>query len=253
MKGRAKRIDTEPRSGGILLATGVSRWNVTDHDQPHSGDRVNLPRLRRSLSQRPVLHRLSPVAIKMPPLRGSMWTALLRAVSASVLIMLSGSTIHLLAQSKQVPAADVNHRDPDGSTPLQWAVYDGNVSEVQRLLKAGANVSLANNYGASPMSLAAEVGNADILKLLLDAGANADSPNPEGQTALMAVARTGNVKAAQLGVCTPAPGDDESPDCEGRQCRRPLDESRLSAARDGRGASQKSGHWRTHAVAVCRA
>ena len=102
------------------------------------------------------------------------------------------------AQSKQTPVADVNHRDPDGSTPLQWAVYDGNVAEVQRLLKAGANVSLANNYGASPMSLAAEVGNAEILKLLLDAGANADSPNPEGQTALMAVARTGNVAAAQL-------------------------------------------------------
>ena len=101
----------------------------------------------------------------------------------------------------QKPATDttgVNHRDPDGSTPLQWAVYDGNVVEVQRLLKAGARVSLANNYGASPMGLAAEVGNTEILKLLLDAGANADSPNPDGQTALMAVARTGNVAAAQL-------------------------------------------------------
>jgi len=101
----------------------------------------------------------------------------------------------------QKPATDanaVNHRDPDGSTPLQWAVYDVNAAEVRRLLKAGADVSLANNYGASPMSLAAEVGNTEILKLLLDAGANADSPNPEGQTALMAVARTGNVEAAQL-------------------------------------------------------
>ena len=122
--------------------------------------------------------------------------------AAMVLTLLLGSAVSLSAQSKPVPAAtlkeDVNHRDPDGSTPLQWAVYDGKVTEVQRLLKAGANVSLANNYGASPMSLAAEVGNAEILKLLLDAGANADSPNPEGQTALMAVARTGNVAAAQL-------------------------------------------------------
>ena len=68
----------------------------------------------------------------------------------------------------------------------------------KRLLRAGADVSLANNYGATPMSLAAEVGNADMLKLLLEVGANADSPNPDGQTALLAVARTGNVKAAQL-------------------------------------------------------
>ena len=74
----------------------------------------------------------------------------------------------------------------------------GDVAEVKRLLRAGADVSLANNYGATPMSLAAEVGNTEMLKVLLEAGANADSPNPDGQTALLAVARTGNVEAAQL-------------------------------------------------------
>ena len=95
-------------------------------------------------------------------------------------------------------AADVNRRGIDGSTPLQWAVYNGDVAEVQRLIKAGANVALANNYGASPMGLAAEVGNAEIIKLLLDAGADANSSNADGQTALLAVARTGNVKAAEL-------------------------------------------------------
>src|SRR5690349_15080923 len=57
---------------------------------------------------------------------------------------------------------NVNRRNPDGSTPLQWAVFNGDVAEVRRLLRAGANVSLANNYGATPMSLAAEVGNTDI-------------------------------------------------------------------------------------------
>jgi ankyrin repeat protein len=93
---------------------------------------------------------------------------------------------------------DVNRRNVDGSTPLQWAVYNGDVAEARRLLKAGADVTLANNYGATPMTLAAEVANTDMLKLLLEVGANVDSPNPEGQTALMAVARTGNVDAAQL-------------------------------------------------------
>ena len=101
-------------------------------------------------------------------------------------------------RASQAAKEDVNRRQSDGSTPLQWAVYEGNVAEVKRLLRAGADVSIANNYGVTPMSLAAEVGNPEMLKVLLEVGANADSPNPEGQTALMAVARTGNVEAAQL-------------------------------------------------------
>jgi len=93
---------------------------------------------------------------------------------------------------------NVNRQNPDGSTPLQWAVYNGDVAEAKRLLRAGADVSLANKYGATPMGLAAEVGNTEMLKVLLEAGANVESPNADGQTALLAVARTGNVEAAQL-------------------------------------------------------
>src|SRR5204862_5446414 len=76
--------------------------------------------------------------------------------------------------------------------------HTGDVAEARRLLRAGDDVSLDNNYGATPMSLAAEVGNTDLLKLLIEAGANADSPTTDGQTPLQAVARTGNVEAAQL-------------------------------------------------------
>src|SRR6185503_10058244 len=72
---------------------------------------------------------------------------------------------------------DVNAREPDGSTPLQWAVYRRDAAEVQRLIKAGADVSLANNYGATPMSLAAATGDAEIIRLLLKAGADPDSAN----------------------------------------------------------------------------
>ncbi len=93
---------------------------------------------------------------------------------------------------------DVNARNPDGSTPLQWAVYEGDAAQVRRLIERGADVRAANRYGATPMSLAAEVADTEILKLLLDAGADADSPNAEGMTALMLVARTGNVEAAKL-------------------------------------------------------
>ena len=93
---------------------------------------------------------------------------------------------------------NVNARNADGSTPLQWAVYEGDAPEVRRLIDLGADVRAANDYGATPMSLAAEVADTEILKLLLDAGADPDSPNAEGMTALMLVARTGNVEAARL-------------------------------------------------------
>jgi ankyrin repeat protein len=97
-----------------------------------------------------------------------------------------------------LPGAAPEARGPDGSTPLQWAVYRNDAAEVKRLLKAGAKVGEANAYGATPMQMAAATGNVQILELLLRAGANVDSPNEEGQTALMAVARTGNVEAAKL-------------------------------------------------------
>jgi ankyrin repeat protein len=137
-------------------------------------------------------------------------------VAAAVLALAVASPGHAQSGAAKSPAAkppvvsgfsrtktpqkkeDVNRRNPDGSTPLQWAVYKGDVAEATRLVRAGADVSLANNYGATPMSLAAEVGNTDMLKVLLEAGANVESPNADGQTALLAVARTGKVDAAKL-------------------------------------------------------
>ncbi len=94
--------------------------------------------------------------------------------------------------------ADVSMREPDGTTPLHWAVYRNDVDLVRRLIKAGADVSAANDYGATPLSEAAVVGNVDVLKALLDAGAAVDARNADGQTALMVIARTSNIEAAQL-------------------------------------------------------
>ena len=118
--------------------------------------------------------------------------------TAALIVVLLFAPVSVRAASEQDLVAEVNQRGVDGSTPLQWAVYEGDVAEVRRLLDAGADVSLANNYGATAMGLAAEVGDTGMLKLLLEAGADADSPNADGQTALLAVARTGNVEAAEL-------------------------------------------------------
>ena len=52
-------------------------------------------------------------------------------------------------------AGKVDARKADGSTPLQWAVYEGDVAEVRRLLDAGAEALIENDYGATPKILAA--------------------------------------------------------------------------------------------------
>jgi ankyrin repeat protein len=130
--------------------------------------------------------------------RRVVWGAALIAVMPAIGARAESPQGPVAALDRPAAVADVDRRAPDGSTPLLWAVYEGDVAEVKRLLNAGADASIANNYGAAPMGLAAEVGHTEILKLLLDAGADVDSPNPEGQTALLAVARTGNVEAARL-------------------------------------------------------
>jgi ankyrin repeat protein len=106
-----------------------------------------------------------------------------------------------LAQIKKTGASakkeDVNRRRDDGSTPLMLAVYNGDVAEAKRLLRAGADVKITSKYGATAMGLAAETGNTEMIRVLLEVGADPDSPNPDGMTALQAVARTGNVDAAE--------------------------------------------------------
>jgi ankyrin repeat protein len=77
-------------------------------------------------------------------------------------------------------------------------VYAGDADRVSALLKAGADVSLGNEFGATPLSEAARTGNTPILALLLKAGANARAVNQDGETALHEVARTGNIESAKL-------------------------------------------------------
>ena len=88
--------------------------------------------------------------------------------------------------------------DPDGTTPLHWAVHNTDLEAADQLIRAGANVSAKNDYGVTPMSEAALIGNPAMIERLLSAGADANSPGADGQTPLMVVARTGNVEAARL-------------------------------------------------------
>jgi ankyrin repeat protein len=95
-------------------------------------------------------------------------------------------------------ATGVNAPEPDGTTPLMRAVREDKSAEVDRLLRAGADVKAANRYGVTALSLACINGNAAVIDKLLKAGADPNAPGPESETPLMTVAHTGNVDAAKL-------------------------------------------------------
>ena len=53
----------------------------------------------------------------------------------------SAPSARVVAGDPSVRGAAPDVRGPDGTTPLMWAVYRGDIPEVKRLLKAGAKVS----------------------------------------------------------------------------------------------------------------
>ena len=85
--------------------------------------------------------------------------------------------------------------DPDGTTPLHWAVRAGDLAAVRRLLREGASATVANRYGVTPLSLAASKGDPEAIDVLLAAGASATGAVSDGQTMLMLAARSGNSAA----------------------------------------------------------
>ncbi len=83
--------------------------------------------------------------------------------------------------------------DPDGTTPLHYAVRKQDAAAVRQLLSQHAPVDAANRYGVTPLVLAVEQGNLEIVQALIAAGADVNHALPEGETILMTAARTGNV------------------------------------------------------------
>lgn len=94
--------------------------------------------------------------------------------------------------------ADVNLPEPDGTTPLLWAVYHSSPDLVKVLLDAGADANLANDLDITPLLQASRFGNAELVSLLLASGARLVESEPKTETPLMAAARAGSVDAVQL-------------------------------------------------------
>jgi len=103
------------------------------------------------------------------------------------LLLVSFFTATIAAQG---PATQ---RQADDATPLHWAVYQGDLQAVDRLIAGGANVHATNREGVTPLAMACLYGNLPTVERLLKAGAEAMERGPNGETMLMFAARNGSV------------------------------------------------------------
>jgi ankyrin repeat protein len=114
----------------------------------------------------------------------------------------AGDTKLALEQIKA--GADVNRAQPDGTSPLIWAINRTEYEIAEALIARKADVNAANEFGAMPLTEAARQSNARLVKMLLDAGAKVDSRNPDGETALMMAIKGGDLSIVQMLVNTGA-------------------------------------------------
>jgi len=76
-------------------------------------------------------------------------------------------------------------QNPSSTQPLLSAIQRGSVSDVERLLKGGANANSVDPDGIPALMSATLLGNARMVQVLLDHGANVNQSGAAGATALM--------------------------------------------------------------------
>lgn len=92
---------------------------------------------------------------------------------------------------------DVNAAQPDGATPLFWAVHANDEPIVDLLIRAGAKANAADDTGVTPLYVACTNPNVRIVQKLLSAGADPNAALANGETPLMNCARTGDPAAVK--------------------------------------------------------
>jgi ankyrin repeat protein len=76
------------------------------------------------------------------------------------------------------------HLDRAGRSQLHYAAANGNVREVARLIRAGADINLADNNGFTALHFATQQHMVEVAKLLVEAGAQMDAKDEHGNTPL---------------------------------------------------------------------
>ncbi len=98
----------------------------------------------------------------------------------------------------QLSSNGVNKRNKQGETKLYRAVRSGNIKEVKKLLRDGADPDIADAHGLTPLHQAAYWGEGEITALLLKAGAQVNAENNgKGWTPLHSAAVSGGMRSRQ--------------------------------------------------------
>ncbi|MBV7269814.1 ankyrin repeat domain-containing protein [Winogradskyella luteola] len=119
--------------------------------------------------------------------------------SAVILALALGFSISNLNATNDIIAPETNEVTVKTVevSPLCKAIATGNVEEVNKLIKAGADVNAKSN-GMQPIHYAAKYNRVDVLKILITAGADVHSYCDKGISALRHAERSNAKEAAQF-------------------------------------------------------
>jgi ankyrin repeat protein len=92
------------------------------------------------------------------------------------------SLIRLVERDSKI----VEEKDNTGLTPLQWAVFNGHLNIVKKLLELDADISVQTNGGSSLLHVAAENGHKECVELLISKKLSLEAKTKSGSTPLMA-------------------------------------------------------------------
>ncbi len=78
-------------------------------------------------------------------------------------------------------------QSPNSTVTIKLKVLSGSmdasdITEIRKLIEAGADVNVINKYGATPLIMASQKGYAEVVKLLLDAKADVNVKIEAGGT-----------------------------------------------------------------------
>ena len=88
--------------------------------------------------------------------------------------------------------ANINTKDSTGRTPLHAASYNDHINIVNFLISNGADVNAKSNVDATPLHMASYSGHADIVNFLVSKGANVNAKDNGGRTPLHAASYNGH-------------------------------------------------------------